>query len=128
MADSRSQIPAKVMIIDDEQDIVRAFEQTLSLYPGTEVVVSTEAEEALKKAADEKPGVILLDLRMPGMNGLEVLKRLKKILPETRFMVMTGLDNDHIRQQVETLGVAAYYVKPIDLEAVINKILSLAKR
>ena len=116
------------MIIDDEQDIVRAFEQTLSLYPGTEVVVSTEAEEALKKAADEKPGVILLDLRMPGMNGLEVLKRLKKILPETRFMVMTGLDNDHIRQQVETLGVAAYYVKPIDLEAVINKILSLAKR
>ena len=67
-----------------------------------------------------------MDLRMPGMNGEEALKQLKRELPGTRLMVMTGWEDGAVRERIEReIGVSAYYSKPVDLEKVITKIMNL---
>ena len=63
---------------------------------------------------------------MPGMNGEEALIKLKSLLPESKFIVMTGVVESDVRERIERqIGVSAYYSKPVDLEKVITKIMNL---
>lgn len=69
--------------------------------------------------------MILLDLRMPGMNGEEALIELKNLLPESKFIVMTGWEDGETKERIEKIGVSAYFAKPVDLEKVVTKIMNL---
>jgi len=81
--------------------------------------------EGIELAKAERPGVILLDLHMPRMSGEEALIKLKKLLPEAKFIVITGWENGETKQRIEKLGVDAYFNKPMDLEKLVTKIISL---
>ena len=115
----------KVLMIDDEQDIGHFFTMTFKNYKHIDFFIADRAEKGIEIAKKEKPQVILIDLRMPGMNGEEALVELKKFLPGTKFIVMTGWEDGETRTRIEGLGVDAYYPKPIDLERVIAKVMSL---
>lgn len=116
----------KVLMIDDEPDIVSFFEKTFENFPHIQFFRSLRAVEGLEIAKRERPDVVLLDLRMPGMNGEEALGGLKSFLPETKFIIMTGWEDGSVRERIERdFGVAAYYTKPVDLEKVITKIMNL---
>lgn len=111
-------------MIDDEKDIVYFFSKAFESFKHIEFFTSERAIQGIDIAKREKPRVVMLDLRMPGMNGEEALIELKKFLPETKFIVMTGWEDGETRQRLEKIGIDAYYSKPVDLEKVISKIMS----
>lgn len=116
---------AKILMIDDERDIVHFFAKTFENFPHIQFFTANRAAPGLEIAAAEHPKVVMLDLRMPEMDGEEALVELKRMLPESKFIVMTGWDESGTQERVEEIGVDAYYKKPIDLEKVVTKIMSL---
>lgn len=117
----------KILMIEDEEDLVRFFGEALRSYQGVQFLGYSKGAEGLAAARREKPDFILMDLRMPGFNGEQALKELKELLPETKFAIMTGWDDEVTRGRIEReIGVDAYFEKPVDFENVLNRIAELA--
>lgn len=115
-------------MIDDEKDIVYFFEKTLPIYRDIRFFTSTHAAHGIELARRVKPAIILLDLKMPGTSGEEVIRILRSELPGTKFVILTGWDDRETRERIEkNPEVAAYFQKPVDLETVTTTILKLAK-
>ena len=116
----------KVLMIEDEEDLIRFFEEAFRNFKQIQFLSSTRGREGIEIAKREKPAVILIDLRMPGLNGEETLKELKVLLPGTKFVIVTAWNDGTTRERIEKqIGVDAYFEKPMDLEPVIGKVMSL---
>lgn len=115
----------KVLMIEDEEDLVRFFEQTFRNFKQIQFFCALRALEGVELATREKPDVIILDLLMPGFSGEEALKELKVLLPQTKFVIMTAWKDEGTQERVEKIGVDAYFEKPVDLERVIGKVMEL---
>lgn len=102
----------KVLIIDDEMGILKMYEAYLKT-ANIEVVAANSGEEGLKLATDVKPDVILLDIIMPKMNGLDVLQKLKEQETTKNIPVylLTNLPADCSGDKATALGAAGYLVK-----------------
>lgn len=125
MPDSEKKV-SKVLLIDDEADVVDFFEQAFSNFQHVKFFKTVRARQGLEIAKSEKPDVIMVDLRMPELGGEEVLRLLKPLLPGTKWIVMTGWDDDHTMDRImEEIGVDVYFKKPVDLERVITKVFEL---
>src|SRR5690348_14408154 len=107
-------MPHSVLIIDDEEPIAwalrRAFERE-----GYRVAVSPSAEDGLKKAAAGPPDVIFLDVRLPGMDGLTALAKLKEAAPAAAVVVITAHGNLNTAVKAVEGGAFDYLAKPFDL-------------
>lgn len=106
-----------VLVIDDDEKICWAFEQFLT-DEGHRPIIANNAEEGLRKLQLEMPDIILLDVRLPGMNGLEALKQIKVLQPEAIVIVMTAYDNVETTIQAMQLHAFDFIPKPIDLDQV----------
>jgi len=116
----------KVLMIEDEEDLVRFFAEAFRNFKQVQFFSSTRGREGIEIAKREKPEVVLLDLRMPGLNGEETLKELKVLLPGTKFVIVTAWNDGTTRERIENqIGIDAYFEKPMDLEQVIGKVMSL---
>ena len=112
-------------MIEDEEDLIRFFEQAFQHFKQIQFFSATRGREGIEIARKEKPQVIMLDLRMPGLNGEEALKELKVLLPGTKFVVVTAWDDGVTRERLENeIGIDAYFEKPVNLEEVMGKIMS----
>lgn len=119
-------VPVKVLLIDDEKDVIGFFEKAFANFKNVKFFTATRAWQGIELAKREKPRVILVDLRMPEISGEEALRELKPLLPETKFVVMTGWDDGETRQRIlREVGVEAYFDKPVDLERVVSKVFEL---
>ncbi len=105
----------RVLIVDDEPEIVEFLREFLQL-KGYEVVTAPDGPEALRMVKTERPHAILLDIRLPRMNGLEVLHQLRTIDQEVRVIMITGIPDAEIGQAALHLGATDYIRKPIDLD------------
>jgi len=107
----------RILIADDEEAARRGLGEILR-EDGYEVLLAADGEEALRLVADESPDVLLTDLRMPGMDGHELLQRVRKAYPDVAIVIMTAFGT--IRSAVEALreGAEDYLTKPIDVEEV----------
>ena len=81
-----------------------------------EVVVATSGEEALEKIGRENPQVILLDIKMPGKDGIEVLREVKKKYPKMKVIMVTAVETSDKIEQAIKLGADNYITKPLSLE------------
>ena len=106
-----------VLVIDDDEKICWAFEQFLT-DEGHRPIIANNAEEGLRKIQSETPDIILLDVRLPGMNGLEALKQIKAFQSEAIVIVMTAYDNVETTIQAMQLHAFDFIPKPIDLDQV----------
>jgi DNA-binding response OmpR family regulator len=77
--------------------------------------VAFSGEEALAIIESDEPEVVVLDLQMPGIDGIEVLRRVKKGHPDTQVIILTGHGSDRERQVAAELGACAYLHKPVDI-------------
>jgi PAS domain S-box-containing protein len=117
--------PGKVLVVDDDRD-TRDLLQTALEQRGFSVVLTSSGKRALTLARQEHPNLILLDLKLPGMDGYEVLQRLKS-LPETAeipVMVITGsLTDDELKhQKLLSLGAARFMTKPFAVDELVYEI------
>jgi nitrogen regulation protein NR(I) len=106
-----------ILVIDDDEKICWAFEQFLR-DEGYRPIIANNAEEGLRKIRLEAPDVVLLDVRLPGMNGLEALKQIKALQPEVIVIVMTAYDSVETTIQAMQLHAFDFIPKPIDLDNV----------
>jgi len=113
------QISAHILIIDDEPVIRELLFDVLSR-KGYQVDTAEDGLKGLKKAESQKYDIVFTDIRMPGMNGVEVYKRLKVISPESRVIVMTGYGLEQMIQEALSLGAFADVRKPFDLKLIYS--------
>ncbi len=105
----------KIMIVDDEETISELLQVFLE-NQGFQAVVASDAEKALAMMASENPDVVMLDILMPGINGVECLKKIKKIKPDAIVIMMSGLQDEEIAKEAITYGAYDYITKPFDLD------------
>jgi len=119
---------AKVLIIDDEQSICELL--TRILKAEHEVKASQDPEEALKLVESYKPDCILLDIKMPKIDGVEVLSRIKALDPKIGAIMITGYGNLQTAMESMKLGAFDYITKPFGLDFVkglVNRCLEAGK-
>ncbi len=111
---------ARILVVDDEIEIVRALERSLAAH-GFEVFTAGSGEEALEAISHHRPDVMLLDLGLPGMSGLEVIKRVRaqSNLP---IIVLSVKDTEHDKVQAFDLGADDYVPKPFGMDEVLARL------
>ena len=110
---------ARVLLVDDEEEFVRALAERLELR-GFDVQLAFNGEQALGKLQDHEPDVIVLDLKMPGMDGMEVLRRVRKHHPRVAVVMLTGHGSEKDRDEALRLGAHAYLQKPVQIEQLVR--------
>lgn len=104
----------KVLVIDDELtfgEIVKDYLDEM----GFQTLIATNAKTGLKLVQKERPDLILLDVLMPEIGGLECLRRIKMMSPDTIVVVISGLQDEQIARQAIRRGAFDYVTKPFDL-------------
>jgi len=107
----------KALIVDDEK-IVRDFLARFLKLEGVESAQAEDASQAIKAMRAEKFDMIFLDIRIPGMNGLELFRRLKKIDTGGKYIMMTGYAMDDILKEAEREGAIASLKKPFEIKEI----------
>ncbi|MDF2572935.1 MAG: two component transcriptional regulator, AraC family [Sporomusa sp.] len=105
----------KLLVVDDEQ-LERQAIRFIIDRQCPEIVVVGEASDgllAVQVAARVQPDIILMDIQMPKMNGLDAAKRIRDILPDTKVIMLTAADNANYIKEAAQLGVAEYTLKPV---------------
>jgi CheY-like chemotaxis protein len=109
------ELPSKVLLVDDEQEFVQTLSERL-LMRDMGSAVAYDGESALNMIAEDEPEVMILDLKMPGIDGIEVLRRVKESRPEIEVIILTGHGSEADRETCMNLGAFAYLQKPVDIE------------
>jgi len=108
---------ARILVVDDDDDVREIFREKLS-HHGYEVETATNAEDALAHVKEIDPDIILTDLKMPGMTGLELLEKVRDTLPRVEVIVVTGHEDMGSAVSAMKAGAFDYLVKPVDLDRV----------
>ena len=116
---------ASVLIVDDEQLLVRTLSSVLSEY-GYRITVAGSAEEAAPRIfGQERFDLILLDNRLPGESGIDLMRRIREQAVRSKVILMTAYGTAEVRRQVERLEVDHYLTKPFDLGVVVEEVRAL---
>jgi DNA-binding NtrC family response regulator len=127
MNDSREErVMNKVLVIDDEEGI-RSLLDTLLSRKGYKVVLASSGRKGLELFRREHPDVVVLDLKMPEMDGLTVLKELRRIDVNQPVIVLTGAGTPEMEQQVTALGVTEFVEKEFSLHRLGDSLKRLLK-
>ena len=113
----------KILVVDDETTML----ETLSSFFGSrgyQLMTAASGEAALKLLAEEQPALAFIDIKLPGINGIELLKIIKRDHPAVKTFVITAYDEEN-KKAVEALGVDAFFAKPIGLDALKKKVVEV---
>jgi DNA-binding response OmpR family regulator len=111
----------RVLLVDDEIDFVTTLSNRLGMR-GIKTDVVHDGQQALDFVAKQEPDVIVLDLKMPGMYGMEVLRRLSKTNPDIQVVVLTGHGTDRDEEEAQRLKAFDYLRKPTDIDKLADRI------
>lgn len=116
----------RALLVDDESDFVETLAERLRLRD-VDALVATDGYEALEMLKEHGPPVVLLDVMMPGLGGLQVLREIKRLRPGTQVILLTGkgLTKDGIEGMRQ--GAFDYLMKPVKLEELMEKMAEALK-
>jgi two-component system nitrogen regulation response regulator GlnG len=117
---------AEILIVDDDLSVATAFERFLK-HEGHACSVASNADDAIRLAGERNPDLVMLDIRMPGADGLEVLPRLRALYPDTYVVMMTAYGTSQTSIDAIRSGAFEYLTKPLDLNqlrSVIDRALA----
>jgi DNA-binding NtrC family response regulator len=117
----------KVLLVDDEEDFVRSLSERIEARD-VNPDVALDGEQALEKVRQEAPDVMVLDLKMPGMHGLEVLEKVKRSFPNLQVVILTGHGSKKDEEEARRLGAFAYLKKPVGLERLMEIVTAAYRR
>lgn len=120
----------KLLIVDDEKIVIDAVKFIVKKEVPNIVVERTAStgREAIQAASEVKPDIVLMDIRMPGINGIEAIKEIKKIYSDVEFVIMSAYEQfDFAKQSVE-LGVVDYLMKPVNKAKIISTLNKITKK
>lgn len=111
----------RVLVVDDEEDIVAALGDILNEF-GYAVETATSGPEALERVRERPPDCILMDIRMPGMNGVDAFREIKRLCPECFVIFMTAYSTSHLVDDALAEGAIEVLTKPLEPERVLTLI------
>lgn len=113
-----------ILMIDNDRSFTFLIGKFLTEICGYEVKIVPDGYNGIIAAKKLRPGLILLDIRMPAMNGLDILMKLKSCneTASTPVIILTGFDDDKIKSEALALKAAEYLIKPVNLEILREKI------
>nr|WP_320190974.1 response regulator [uncultured Desulfobacter sp.] len=120
-------IPVKILIVDDEKDFVEMFSLRLT-GQGEKVSTAYSGQEALDLLEKTEIDVVILDIRMPGMDGIETLKKIKAGYPLVEVIMLTGHGSTETAVEGMKEGAFDYLMKPADFEDISEKLANAWKR
>ena len=112
---------AKILVIDDDLTI-RSFVQDFFEDRGFDVTTAADGAEGFEKFQKGAFDLVLCDMLMPKMIGVEVLKRIKELKPEQRVIMMTGVKENTMMEKAKSLGCYLYLTKPVQLNELEAKV------
>ncbi len=111
----------KVLLVDDEEDFISTLAERLELR-NMSVLVAIDGAVAIRLIETQKPPVVVLDVMMPGIGGLDILKYIKKNCPNTQVIILTGRGTTKDGIESMRLGAFDYMMKPVQIEELIKKL------
>jgi DNA-binding response OmpR family regulator len=117
----------KTLLVDDEEEFVTTLAERLELR-GIQTQIASTGESALRLFEADLPHVVVLDVMMPGMGGLEVLQRLKAINSKIPVILLTGHGAEKEGIEGKRLGAFDYLMKPLNIEDLIKKMLEAVEK
>jgi DNA-binding NtrC family response regulator len=115
-----------ILLVDDKEEFVSVLSNRLLLH-GMEVHTATKGEDALAMLQEKRTDVVVLDVVMPGMGGLETLRRIKETYPHIQVILLTGHASTKEGMEGMRLGAFDYLMKPVDIEELIAKMKASIK-
>jgi DNA-binding response OmpR family regulator len=116
----------RVLIVDDEEELVTTIAERLQIR-GIQAEIATDGETALKMIKENPPQVVVLDVMMPGIGGIEILKRMKAQNLQIPVILLTGYGSTEQGMEGMKEGAFDYLMKPCDLNILISKIQEAVK-
>jgi DNA-binding response OmpR family regulator len=111
----------KILLVDDEQEFVETLSERIRMREH-DSDVALDGEQALKKMDDDLPDVVVLDLKMPGMDGMEVLRRIRKAYPKVQVIMLAGHGSEKDEEEARKLGAFEYLQKPVEIDTLMKKV------
>ncbi|QHW30805.1 response regulator [Paenibacillus rhizovicinus] len=120
----------KLMIVDDEQLMRQGIRKKIQMtgLPVTVVAEAGDGEEALHKLAEERPDIVITDIRMPRMDGLAFLEEAQRAMPELQFVVVSGYGEFEYARRAIQFGVTDYLLKPVDKEELKESLARIIRK
>lgn len=109
----------RILLVDDEEDIVSALKNVLADYP---VTSASDGKTALRLIATEKPALVILDVSMPAISGLEVLEKIMLMDPKPLVLMLTGDETIETAARTLALGAFAYITKPFEASQIKEQV------
>ena len=119
--DMAEEMKAKVLLVDDEEDFLQTLAERLQTR-GLKVATASSGEKALANIEGEVFDLIVLDLAMPGLDGLETLKRIKARQPDAEIIMLSGQGSIRTSIEAMKLGACDFLQKPVDINELMSKI------
>lgn len=123
----KEKIQAKILLVDDEEDFVTSLARRLETR-GMQVRTATRGQEAIDVVHNNRFDVVVLDLNMPGMDGLQTLEKLKEESPETEIIMLSGKGNIKTSTQAIKLGAEEFLEKPLEMSKLLQVITEAKDR
>jgi diguanylate cyclase (GGDEF)-like protein len=119
-------MPAKVLVVDDNDGIRHALVELLSTHPDLEVVGDApDGESAIRLAQELSPDVVLMDVKMPGMDGIEATRRIRQIDPNVQIVAHTAYEDATLVSDMVKAGAKSYLLKGAEAESITNALTSV---
>lgn len=115
--------PIRLMVVDDHPAFRKGLATLIDSEPGMSVVAQTgDGREAVDRYRDVRPDIVMMDLRLPGLSGVEAIMEIRKEFPEARFIVVTTYDTDEDIHRAVEAGAQSYLLKDISEEEILNTV------
>jgi len=117
----------RLLLVDDEEEFVKALAERLEMRDLSSDTVY-DGEGALSYVENQEPDVMVLDLKMPGIDGMEVLKKVKKAYPDIEVIMLTGHGTKKDEEEARRLGIFDYMEKPVDIDSLVKRMKDAFRR
>lgn len=126
MTTVESTVKNRVLIVDDQPGMVETLSDILK-DRGCTVTLASDGYQALKQVGQHPVDLVLMDVVMPGMNGLDTYRAIKHLRPQTPVVMMTGHKMDHLVKEALQEGILAVLQKPVDPAAIVGIVLTVLR-
>jgi len=124
-------VPYRILIVDDQREVSRLLKSALeTVEQGLDVAEAPSGEEALLDARRRQVDLLVADFRLPGMTGVELVKKFRAINPQVKIIIITGLSDPRLLKEVQTAGADAFFQKPVsiaDFLDTVERLLGMAR-
>jgi CheY-like chemotaxis protein len=116
-------VTGRILVVDDDADVRTTLEEFLAV-KGYQTTAAPDGQAALRALGETRPDVVLLDIEMPGLSGIEALTYIRAVAPETRVIMVSGAASVETAKQSLALGAFDYVVKPVDFAYLLSSLES----